>query len=137
MSKKDRRDEKVEFSGFMGEGTNFKGILGFNGTFRIDSEFEGEIVTSDTLIIGESAVISAEITVGTIYISGKVIGNITAKERVEINSSGEVYGNIKTPILVIDEGVIFEGNCSMKKGEDKEREKEKIKEKKLAAVPSA
>lgn len=137
MSKRDRRDEKVEFSGFMGEGTNFKGILGFNGTFRIDSEFEGEIVTSDTLIIGESAVISAEITVGTIYISGKVIGNITAKERVEINSSGEVYGNIKTPILVIDEGVIFEGNCSMKKEEEKEMEKEKIKEKKLAVVPSA
>ena len=93
MSRKDK-DERIEFSGFMGEGTNFKGILGFNGTFRIDSEFEGEIVTSDTLIIGESAVISAEITVGTIYISGKVVGNITAKERVEINATGEVYGNI-------------------------------------------
>ncbi|MGA1841372.1 MAG: bactofilin family protein [bacterium] len=132
MAKKDRKDERVEFSGFMGEGTNFKGILGFNGTFRIDSEFEGEIVTSDTLIIGESAVISAEITVGTIYISGKVIGNINAKERVEINSTGEVYGNIKTPILVIDEGVIFEGNCAMKKVE----EKEKNKEKKLAVVPN-
>ena len=133
MVKKDRKDERVEFSGFMGEGTNFKGILGFNGTFRIDSEFEGEIVTSDTLIIGESAVISAEITVGTIYISGKVIGNITAKERVEINSTGEVYGNIKTPVLVIDEGVIFEGNCAMKKSE----EKEKNKEKKLTVVPNA
>ena len=135
MSRKERRDERIEFSGFMGEGTNFKGILGFNGTFRIDSEFEGEIVTSDTLIIGESAVISAEITVGTIFISGKVVGNITAKERVEINATGEVYGNIKTPILVIDEGVIFEGNCSMRKEEEKE--KEKAKEKKLAVVPNA
>ena len=135
MSRKDRKDERIEFSGFMGEGTNFKGILGFNGTFRIDSEFEGEIVTSDTLIIGETAVISAEITVGTIYVSGKVIGNITAKSRVEINSTGEVYGNIKTPVLVIDEGVIFEGNCSMKKVEEKEKGKEK--EKKLSVVPNS
>ena len=135
MSRKDRKDERIEFSGFMGEGTNFKGILGFNGTFRIDSEFEGEIVTSDTLIIGETAVISAEITVGTIYVSGKVIGNITAKSRVEINSTGEVYGNIKTPVLVIDEEVIFEGNCSMKKVEEKEKGKEK--EKKLSVVPNS
>lgn len=117
---KERASKKNEFTGFLSEGTNFKGTLSFGGAFRIDSRFEGEIITKDTLIIGEKAVISAEIKAGTIYISGKVHGNITASERVDINSKGQVYGNINTPVLVIEEGVIFEGSCKMTKKENKE-----------------
>lgn len=112
--KKESKDKKSDFSGFLSDGTSFKGVLSFCGTFRIDSKFEGEIITDDTLIVGENAIISAEITVGKIYISGKITGNIVAKERVEIYSTGELYGNITTPILVISEGVIFEGTSSMR-----------------------
>ena len=129
MAKRDYVDKKKDFTGFLSEGTNFNGTLSFSGTFSIDSHFEGEIVTDDTLIIGERAVISAEITAGTIYISGKVTGNISASERIEIDSTGEVYGNINTPVLVIAEGVIFEGNCKMTK--------EEVKGNRLAVIPNA
>ena len=102
-----------EINAFLGEGTEFKGILAFEGTVRIDGRLEGEILTKDTLIVGERAVLNAEINVGTIIISGKITGNITAGERLEINSTGQVFGNIKTPTLVIAEGVIFQGSCEM------------------------
>lgn len=118
--KTDIKQKNKDFSGFLSEGTSFKGILSFSGTFRIDCKFEGEIISNDTLIIGENATISADITIGSIFVSGKVIGNIIASDRIEICTNGEVYGNIDTPVLKISEGVIFEGNCKMKKNTLKE-----------------
>jgi cytoskeletal protein CcmA (bactofilin family) len=102
-----------EIKAFLGEGTDFKGILTFEGIVRIDGKLEGEVVSKDTLIVGESAVINAEISVNTIVISGTVRGNITASTKIEIQRPGKVYGNIKTPSLFIEEGVIFEGSCAM------------------------
>jgi len=117
-----RRDRpepnRGEIKAFLGEGTNFKGVLAFEGTVRIDGKLEGEIVTNDTLVIGERAIINAELNVGCVSISGKVTGDIIAKERIDIHSSGEVYGNIISPILTIEEGVIFHGNCDMRKPEE-------------------
>ncbi|MFH0924738.1 MAG: polymer-forming cytoskeletal protein [bacterium] len=107
-----------EINAFLGEGTEFKGILAFEGTVRIDGKLEGEIVTTDTLIVGEQAILNAEINVGIIVISGKITGNITAKQKIEINKTGQVFGNVKTPSLVIEEGVVFQGSCEMpSKGE--------------------
>jgi cytoskeletal protein CcmA (bactofilin family) len=119
----DRRDRlesnRGELKAFLGEGTNFKGVLAFEGTVRIDGKLEGEVVTNDTLIIGEKAIVNAEINVGSIAINGKITGNITAKDRVDIHSSGEVYGNIQTPVLTIEEGVVFQGQCNMRNFEEK------------------
>jgi len=112
-------NNRGEIKAFLGEGTDFKGVLAFEGTVRIDGKLEGEIITNDTLIIGERAVVNAEINVGCVAISGKVTGNITAKERIDIHSTGEVYGDIQTPVLTIEEGVIFQGNCNMRKTEEK------------------
>jgi cytoskeletal protein CcmA (bactofilin family) len=98
---------------FLGEGTSFKGILSFEGTVRIDGRMEGEIFSGDTLVIGETASVNAKIQVGIIVISGTVHGDITAHKKVEILSTGRLYGNIVTPILSIEEGVLFEGTCSM------------------------
>ncbi len=106
-----------EIKAFLGEGTDFKGILTFEGTVRVDGKMEGEIFTKDTLIVGESAAINAEIQVHTIVISGVVRGNINATGKVEVHSPGKVFGNIKTPSLFIEEGVIFDGNCVMTQGE--------------------
>ena len=100
---------------FLGEGTSFKGNLTFEGTVRIDGKLEGEIFTSDTLVIGENATVRADIHAGVIVIGGTVHGNVTAGGRVEIHSGAKLYGNIRTPKLSIDEGVIFEGSCSMGK----------------------
>ena len=98
---------------FLGEGTSFKGTLTFEGTVRIDGKLEGEIFTKDTLVVGEAAQVSAAIHTGVVEISGTVHGNITAERKVEIHANGRLFGNISTPTLVIEEGVIFEGSCTM------------------------
>ncbi len=110
---------RSEIRAFLGEGTEFKGILTFDGTVRIDGKLEGEILTKDTLVIGETAAVSAEINVHTIVISGVVRGNINATGKVEVRRPGKLFGNIKTPSLYIEEGVIFEGNCAMAQAEKK------------------
>ena len=102
-----------DIKAFIGEGTTFKGVLMYEGTIRIDGRVEGEIITEGNLVIGKSAVVEAEIKVGKISISGKVVGSIHAKEVVEIHPTGKVYGDIRTPALIIEEGVIFQGNCQM------------------------
>ena len=114
MAKKNDKFNDMNIESFIGEATNFKGLLEFKSTIRIDGRVEGEIISKDALIVGETAEILAEIRVGAIYINGTIKGNIVAKERIEIFSTGKVFGNIKTPILIINEGVIFEGTCEMK-----------------------
>lgn len=113
--KKNEQSESKEIKAFLGEGTEFKGTLSFEGTVRVDGRLEGEVVTSDTLIVGEKARINAEIHVGTLIALGKITGNISASKKIKIHSSCELNGNIKTPSLFIEEGAIFEGSCEMDK----------------------
>ena len=114
--KKDRLPAGEDnLNAFLGEGTSFAGKLTFEGTVRIDGKLEGEIFTKDTLVIGESATVRAEIHAGIIVIGGTVYGNITAVKKVEIHGGARLYGNIRTPRLSIAEGVVFEGSCSMGK----------------------
>ena len=80
---------------------------------RIDGQFKGKIFSEGTLIVGESAVLESDINVALIIISGEIHGNIIAGNRIEIHVSGKVFGNIQSPTIVIDEGVLFEGNCKM------------------------
>ena len=113
MAKRDRDNiETGEINAFLGKGTDFNGKLAFEGTVRLDGKFSGEIFSPGILIIGESAVIKADIHVNTMILSGELTGNIDAKSRVEIHAPGKVYGNIASPVLVIDEGVMFEGSCT-------------------------
>jgi cytoskeletal protein CcmA (bactofilin family) len=121
MSRKEPVAARGEIKAFLGEGTDFKGILTFEGTVRVDGQLEGEVYTKDTLIVGESATVNAEINVHTIVISGVVRGNINATGKIEVHRPGKLFGNVKTPSLFIEEGVIFEGNCTMAfdAGEDK------------------
>ena len=118
LSKKEKL-ESGEINAFLGQGTDFDGKLTFEGTVRLDGKFSGEIFSPGILIVGETAVINADINVSTLILSGELTGNIEAKAKVEVHSPGKVYGNIKTPSLVIDEGAIFEGNCAMNKNEQK------------------
>lgn len=102
-----------EVNAYLGKGSRVSGKLNFDGTVRVDGLVEGEISAQDTLIVGEKAVVTAQISGTTVVIRGKVTGDINARKRVEIRSPGKLYGNIVTPSLVIHEGVIFEGHCSM------------------------
>jgi len=107
-----------ELNGFLDRGAVFKGELEFEDTMRIDGRFNGKIVSKNELIVGESATIEGDIHVGRIAISGTVIGKIIADQRVEIHRNGKVFSDVDTPALVIEEGAIFQGNCTMgdKKG---------------------
>jgi cytoskeletal protein CcmA (bactofilin family) len=105
--------EQAEITAFLGKGTEFKGVLSFDGTIRVDGKVEGEVISKDTLIAGDEAFLQGEITVGTIISSGKIVGNVTASQKVHILAPGNVQGNIKTPKLIIEEGVTFDGQSTM------------------------
>ncbi len=98
----------------VGEGTQFKGALSFEGSARIDGKVEGEITSEGTLFVGEHSVIKADIKVNSITVSGKVCGNITASCRLVVLSGAEINGNIQAPSLQIEEGATFEGTCEMR-----------------------
>jgi cytoskeletal protein CcmA (bactofilin family) len=112
-----------EVNAFLGKGTTFEGKMTFEGLFRLDGKFNGEIFSGDSLIIGETGEVHAEITVNTLIVKGKLEGSITAKTRVEIHPPGKILGDIQTPVLVIEEGAVFDGNCRMEKAESKRDEK--------------
>jgi cytoskeletal protein CcmA (bactofilin family) len=110
------------FSGFLDSGTSFTGDLSFEGTIRIDGNVSGSIRTHDILIVGESAVIRADIRAGAVQIHGQVVGDVSCSGRVEICPGGRLEGNLETPRLVIEDGGFFEGRSHtiQPKGEDAE-----------------
>jgi cytoskeletal protein CcmA (bactofilin family) len=105
--------KKDEIKAFLGRNTEFDGKLSFTGTVRVDGRFKGAILGDGTLIVGDSAEIQADVRVSHLIISGEIRGSLFAAERIEIRSPGKVFGNIQSPIVVIEEGVIFDGQCRM------------------------
>ena len=97
----------------VGRGSHFEGKMTFDGVVRIDGSFVGEIVSDDTLIIGESAEVRAEMEVATLVIYGVVYGNVRAHQLVELHAPGHLVGNVITPELVIERGALFDGNTRM------------------------
>lgn len=97
----------------LGKGVDFKGIVSFDGTVRVDGRVEGEIHTTGMLIVGEHAVIKGIISVGVLMNSGKINGVITATEKIEILKPGTLIGDIRTPVIAIQEGSHFHGMCDM------------------------
>jgi cytoskeletal protein CcmA (bactofilin family) len=104
---------KLDVQAHLGQGSRVEGKLTFEGSVRIDGQVEGEISAQDTVIIGDSAELTAQIHANTVVVHGRVNGDITARKRVELNAPATVVGNISTPSLVIHEGVVFEGHCTM------------------------
>lgn len=113
-----REEENVVVRGgdvhtLLGKGSEFEGKLTFEGQVRIDGKFSGQIFTKDTLVIGEGARVNAEINAGTVIVNGLVEGNIRATQLIELHTPGRVKGNLETPALSVDKGVMFEGSCKM------------------------
>jgi len=118
MALLNREDDNVvarsgELNALLGKGSEFEGKLTFEGQVRVDGKFSGQIMTKDTLVIGEGARVSAEITAGTVIVNGWVEGNIRASQLIELHQPGRIKGNLETPALAIDKGVVFEGSCKM------------------------
>jgi cytoskeletal protein CcmA (bactofilin family) len=112
-----------DVSAFVGKGVEFKGTITYNGTVRIDGFLDGEIHTEGVLLVGEEAVITAKVTAGTIVCKGKITGDIHAKEKVKLRAPAVINGGVKTPMLSIEEGVLFNGTLEMVQGvRDAQRE---------------
>jgi len=95
----------------------FKGEMTAKGTIRIDGSFEGNIV-ADCVILGESGTVVGDVQVSVLIAGGKLRGNIKAGDHVEIQSKGEVYGDIYALRLMVAEGAVFEGRSSMQKNRE-------------------
>ena len=107
------KKEGDQIKAYMGEDTVFNGSLNFNGTVRIDGKFNGQVFTDDTLIIGETGNLTAEISAGTIICMGRIEGTLIATKKVEIHTNSRVVGNIKSPALYIELGGVLDGTCEM------------------------
>ncbi|MEK6711833.1 MAG: polymer-forming cytoskeletal protein [Nitrospinota bacterium] len=112
MSRNSKNYEKT-IRAFLGEGTEFKGVITFEGTVRVDGVLEGEVFTEDIFIVGAAAKVKATIRAGVVIIMGEVEGQIEAKERCEIRAGSHVKGEVHTASIYIEEGAVFEGGCHM------------------------
>jgi cytoskeletal protein CcmA (bactofilin family) len=110
---KNMKKDDAQIKAYMGEDTVFNGSLTFDGTVRIDGKFEGQVHTDDTLIIGETGHLIAEISAGTVICMGRVEGTLMASKKVEIHANSRVVGNIKSPALYIELGGVVDGSCDM------------------------
>jgi len=111
-----KKNDKIPV--FLGKNTEFEGKLALFGTIKIEGHVRGELLSEGKLLIGREGVIEANIHTSSIVISGEVRGNVTADQRIDVVPSGKVFGNIQSPVVVIHEGGLFEGNCRMCKAKE-------------------
>ncbi len=113
MRKKEKKHDAI--STFLGPDASIEGTIAFQGTIRLDGGVKGKIQSSQgTVIVGEKAVVNAEIVVGTAIVMGEVVGTIDAADRIEVYPPGRISGDIQSPVISIEEGGMLNGNCSMK-----------------------
>ncbi len=113
--------DKADIKAFLGPGSRFEGKLSFDEMVRLDGNFSGDINSSDTLIVGETAKIDGRIEVGALILSGCFTGHIIADTLVELRAPAKVEGTITTPQLKIEEKVIFNGEIKMATGVEPEQ----------------
>jgi cytoskeletal protein CcmA (bactofilin family)/Tfp pilus assembly protein PilF len=102
-----------KLNSYFGEGTVLKGTLRFKGLLRFDGDFEGEVISEDTFIVGEPGNVKANVDAGEFYNFGAVTGDVSARRKVSLHANSRLVGNIHTPILVAEERSFFEGACKM------------------------
>ena len=102
-----------ELNGFMDEGTEFLGELRFRDTYRVDGRVRGKIVSENTLVVGESARVEADIDCGVVSIRGQVTGHVVGRQRIELLAGARVTGTLVSPKLVIEDGAFLSGDCAM------------------------
>ena len=128
MWKNDKPESAPEIIiAFVGAGVEFKGTLTYEGTVRIDGRLDGEIRTTGVLQVGEQAVIAAKVTAGSVISKGRITGDVTAAERVRLLAPAVLQGSVQTPVLAIEEGVIFDGSCEMAAGDLRELNREPLR----------
>ena len=106
---------RMELSAYLDEHSDIEGTCTFSGTAMLNGKFKGQVQSSDTLIIGEGGVVNANINGACVLIRGEVVGNVVASERIELLGSARVFGDVEAPVVLVEEGVLFEGHCRMTK----------------------
>ena len=103
---------------FVGEGTRFEGSIALTGLLRIDGDFLGNITTEGNVLIGKSGRVEGSVSAKTVVIGGAVKGDISCTEKLVILSSGLVLGNVRSRRMIVEEGVIINGECRISGDQD-------------------
>jgi len=114
-----QKNEELPIKAYLGSDALFRGTLTFEGTVRIDGKFEGQVKTNDTLVIGETGDMKADVNVGTLVCKGKLNGAVVASKKIEMHPASKITGNIQTPALSIELGAVLDGHLKMTKTESK------------------
>ena len=110
--KKEKQADTI--STFLGHGTSIDGTLEFQGTIRLDGNVKGQVISQNgTLIIGDKAVVQAQVRVDTAIVRGEIDGSLEAKTRIEAYPPARIIGDIHAPQISVESGVVFNGSCSM------------------------
>ena len=114
-----QKNEELPIKAYLGSDALFKGALSFEGTVRIDGKFEGQVDTNDTLVIGETGDMKADVNVGTLVCKGKLNGAVVASKKIELHPASKITGDIQTPALSIELGAMLDGHLNMTESESK------------------
>jgi cytoskeletal protein CcmA (bactofilin family) len=105
--------KQSDLNGFLDNGSHVQGELRFQTSFRVDGKFDGTVVSEGDLIVGDGGEVDGDLRVGQIVVSGTARGTIRASRRVHISPTGKIFADVDTPSLIIEDGAVFEGRCSM------------------------
>ena len=124
-----KKEELPPIKAYLGSDALFKGTLSFEGTVRIDGKFEGVVSTKDTLVIGETGDMQADVEVGTLICKGNLRGTVVASKKIEMHPASKITGNVQTPAVSIELGAVLDGHLNMT-GRTSEKIIDLVKEKK-------
>ena len=123
-----QKKEDLPIKAYLGSDALFKGTLNFEGTVRIDGKFEGTVNTKDTLVIGETGDMQADVEAGILVCKGKLKGTVVASKKIEMHPASKITGNVQTPALSIELGAVLDGQLNMT-GRESEKIINLVKEK--------
>lgn len=107
------KTESLILNSLIGEGSEFRGEFKVKDLIRIDGFFKGNLITEGKVLIGKSGIVETDVRAGIVVVGGEVHGSIHARERITLLSTGRIFGDIVTRSLIVEEGVVFEGRCTI------------------------
>jgi len=119
-------------STIIGKDCTFTGTLEVKGTLRVDGKIKGKIIADETVTVGQTGEVEADIETRDLEVAGSVTGNVATSGRMELKTKGKIVGDIKTKNLIIEQGAIFHGSCQMKELKETPIKADKIVEKKFS-----
>jgi cytoskeletal protein CcmA (bactofilin family) len=114
-----QKNDELPIKAYLGTDALFKGALSFDGIVRIDGKFEGKVETKDTLVIGETGDMQADVEVGTLVCKGTLQGTVIATKKIEMHPASKIIGDVMTPALSIELGAVLDGHLNMTEKESK------------------